>query len=462
MQDDSASLRSCLARLCLDRIVRLEDFAAAETSALEDVLADLAWAMSDALERFDALLLAEKPKGWRVKDRRSRSILTEFGEVTFSRRIYIDEFGDRRSWLDEIVSLRAGKRLSPGAQHALSLFGAEVPYGRAAATLFRHCPEKVSAMTAMGALRETGDMLEEEAARRREDLFEKGLAPEGARQVSEIFVEADGVFVPLQRRKGSGIEIKALCAYAGKRGARRVGCVHHALAGDPKRFWEEGVAVIGKHYSLDTVKRCWAGTDGGAWCKALPGYLHGVEVLHKLDPWHVNRAIKRAYPEHEESAPLFELLHAGDVEGLIEVLRLRGDTGYGDAKKTRELVSYISSNKEAIKVAAPAMGTMEGTNAHLYAARMKAWGGAWSREGASDMARIRATIHSGEKLPLALREQDFSERDRQRRERLRDKLLYEYKYDMVRSDGRGYEPPRGHLMPFSTRQTYLAMFDPLN
>ncbi|GEM_PF-5552288 len=160
MHHDTASLRSSLVEFCLDRIARHEDFAKAETSALEDMLAELASAMSEALERFDTQLLAEKPDEWRVKDRRSRAILTEFGEVTFSRRVYIDEFEDRRTYLDEILSLRPRKRLSPGAFQALALFGAEIPYARAVKTLFRHCPQAVSAMTAMGTLREVGDLLE--------------------------------------------------------------------------------------------------------------------------------------------------------------------------------------------------------------------------------------------------------------------------------------------------------------
>ncbi|MGV8082016.1 MAG: UPF0236 family transposase-like protein [Coriobacteriia bacterium] len=462
MHDDTASLRACLTNVCFEHLSCLEDFTGAETAALEDTLAALADAMSDALERFDAQLFAERPEGWRVKDRRARSILTEFGEVSFVRRIYTDEFGDRRTCLDEILSLRPGKRLSPGAQQALALFGAEIPYGRAARTLFRHCREKVSAMTTMAALRETGDLLEEEAARLRDDLFEKGLAPKGARRAPEIFVEADGVFVPLARHKDKSIEIKALCAYAGKRDGRRIGCVHHALAGDSKRFWQEGVATIGKHYSLDGIRRCFAGTDGEEWCKKLPGYLDGPKVVSKLDPWHVNRAIKRAFPEPQDAAPLFDLLKEGDVTALLDVLRLRLNTGYGDPKKVNDLLGYISNNQEAIKASAPSMGTMEGTNAHLYAARMKVWGGAWSREGASDMARIRAALFSGETLPVPMREQGFKVKDRRRREHRREKRDYGFRYEMVRCDGRGYEPPRGHMMPFSTRQTFLAMFDPLN
>jgi hypothetical protein len=78
------------------------------------------------------------------------------------------------------------------------------------------------------------------------------------------------------------------------------------------------------------------------------------------------------------------------------------------------------------------------------------------------MARVRARISSGEALPSPRREQDFRKEDRKRRERLRDKRRYRFKHEMVRCGGKGYEPPRGHPMPFSTRQTFIAMFDPRN
>jgi len=462
MHDDTSRLRSVLVDFCLDRIALFEDFAKTEESALEDLLTELADAMSHALELFDERLFAERPEGWRVKDTRPRSILTEFGEVTFNRRVYTDEFGDRRTYLDEIVSLRPRKRLSPGAFQALALFGAEIPYGRAAKMLFRHCAGDVSAMTTMGSLRETGDLLEVEAERRRRDLFDHGLQPAASRRSEELRVEADGIWVALQRAKGRGVEVKALCAYEDKRAGRRVGVVHHALVGAPKRFWEEGVAHLAGHYSLPDLKRCYTGSDGAKWCGALADHLHGPKIVHKLDPWHVNRAIKTAFPEPGDAAPLFELLGAGMLDELLDVLRLRLDTGFGEDAKTRALIAYLTNNRASIMADAPSMGTMEGTQAHLYAARMKVWGGAWSREGASDMARIRATLASGEALPVPAREQAFRDKDRKRRAAILEKQRYGFGYEMVLSDGGGYEPRAGRLMPFSTRQPFRAMFNPLN
>jgi hypothetical protein len=462
MHDDNARLKSIMVDLCLDRITCFEDFEKAETSSLEDVLKILADAMSEALEIFDERLFADRPEGWRVRDARPRAVLTEFGEVAFTRRVYTDEFGDRRTYLDEIVSLRPRKRLSPGAFGALALFGSEIPYGRAAKMLFRHCAADVSAMTTMGALRETGDLLEARAEVRRRELFDHGLVPEASRHSEELRVEADGIWVALQRARGRGVEVKALCAYEDKNAGRRVGVVHHALVGGPKRFWEEGVAHLAGHYSLPSLKRCYTGSDGAKWCGSLADHLHGPKVVHKLDPWHVNRAIKSAFPEPDDAAPLFELLHAARLDELLDVLTLRLDTGFGDEAETRGLIDYIDNNRASIMADAPSMGTMEGTHAHLYAARMKVWGGAWSREGASDMARIRSTLASGEALPAPGRGQAFAARDRKRRSAILEKRRYGFGYEMVLSDGEGYEPRSGHLMPFSTHQPFRAMFNPLN
>lgn len=462
MHDDTALLRSILVQLCLDRITRFEDFQRAETSSLQDVLKTLADAMSEALEIFDERLFSDRPEGWRVKDARPRSILTEFGEVNFTRRIYLDEFADRRTYLDEIVSLRPRKRLSPAAFGALALFGSEIPYERAARVLFRHCPDTVSAMTTMATLRETGDVLEAEAHRRREDLFDKGLVPDATRQSEEIRLEADGIWVARQRAKGRGIEIKALVAYEGKRAGGRVGVVHHALVGGPRRFWEEGVARVAGHYSLPALKRCYAGSDGAKWCGSVGDYLHGPAIVHKLDPWHVNRAVKSAFPEPPQAAPLFALLRAGDIDGMLAEIDSRIEGRSCDENKARTLAGYLRTNRASIEADAPSMGTMEGTNAHLYAARMKVWGGAWSAKGASDMARIRATSACGQVLPVPRREQTFAAQDRARRSAIAEKRRYGFSYEMVRSDGKGYEPPAGHLMPFSTRQQLFEMFGPLN
>jgi hypothetical protein len=143
MKHDNAALAALLTRFCLERIAGTEDFARAEPSVQDDLNAMLCDAFACALQAFDDALLADREPGWRVRDRRRRSVLTEFGDVTYARRAYTDECGDRRILLDELLALRPRKRLSPGASKALAHFGGEVPYARAAKACFRHCAANV-------------------------------------------------------------------------------------------------------------------------------------------------------------------------------------------------------------------------------------------------------------------------------------------------------------------------------
>ena len=52
----------------------------------------------------------------------------------------------------------------------------------------------------------------------------------------------------------------------------------------------------------------------------------------------------------------------------------------------RDLRKYMLNNAGSVVFPKETMGTMEGTNAHVGAARMKGRGMPWSRKGAEAMA----------------------------------------------------------------------------
>ena len=106
------------------------------------------------------------------------------------------------------------------------------------------------------------------------------------------------------------------------------------------------------------------------------------------------------------------------------------------------------------------MGTMESTQAHLYAARMKAFGGGWSVRGASDMARHRSCVFSGDSLPMPKVNQRLSKQDITRREKAWINIQSRIGFgaaDVLESVGEGYEPPRVHIAGFSTQTPASAL-----
>lgn len=108
---------------------------------------------------------------------------------------------------------------------------------------------------------------------------------------------------------------------------------------------------------------------------------------------------------------------------------------------------FLSDAQEALRLirlyGGMGLGTMEGTNAKVYAARLKVWGCAWSRRGALAMMRVRAHIASSLQLIAPGYRGWLSDEERTRRECLHPSSSG----DIPKSVGVGYEPPRGVIFP---------------
>lgn len=65
----------------------------------------LAEAMTRSLEAFDAKLREDKPRSWSVHERAERTLITLVGEVRFTRTVFLDENGRRRTLADELLGI---------------------------------------------------------------------------------------------------------------------------------------------------------------------------------------------------------------------------------------------------------------------------------------------------------------------------------------------------------------------
>lgn len=85
---------------------------------------------------------------------------------------------------------------------------------------------------------------------------------------------------------------------------------------------------------------------------------------------------------------------------------------------------------------------------------------AWSRRGASDMARIRSRIHSGRAVPRQTREGSMTARRRRlRAERELAALARLTSPSVVKSEGCGWEPPRASVSALSAEARFAADID---
>jgi hypothetical protein len=349
-------------------------------------------ALRRELEAFDVMLAQDIPSGWRFKEYRRRTIITLAGKITYIRRIYTEPSGICHALLDEVLGIRTRFRLAPDAFLWIARTASDISYRKTARAFFERTGAYISHWLVMAVIHEEGALILEDAYMRafgtRDDTPQAQLISS-----ERLYVEFDGIHIPLQKdthepkklrwqyeqnRNRQNFELKVAVAYAGKdRRGRRGHPIHLATDAHPASFWPLLNARIASVYDIADVERLRIGSDAAGWCKRydLDVARSATEVTHCLDRFHVNREIRRAFSGHTKAAGHFiGLAYARRTEKMMRDLQ-RVINHAGDKSRYLVLQSYLRSNMELIRAGAgPSMGTMEGTNAHVWAARMKVWG----------------------------------------------------------------------------------------
>ncbi|MFR5092854.1 MAG: hypothetical protein ACLTDR_13455 [Adlercreutzia equolifaciens] len=133
--------------------------------------------------------------------------------------------------------------------------------------------------------------------------------------------------------------------------------------------------------------------------RVLPGQ---VRSTGHLDPFHVNRAMSPASTRRSTrgACTSLDVLNDGDREGGVPLARGHARLSASPARKGRaRVVGYLRSNIDLVAVEGPSLGTMESENQHLYGSRMDSVPCAWSRPGASAMARVISRKSSKRAIP---------------------------------------------------------------
>lgn len=447
---DTAKLDDLLADAFLHFLRDTEDITKAELMSMNFVLERAAAAFGVALSGMDAELADEVPRTWRIHEHVCRHPIAEFGRIEYTQTVYIDETGEYRRLLDEVMGMPARVRITPNAADALAECACSTSYANAADLVSRHCRVRISEASVAAIVADVGATLRGEAVRAASDLFDLGVDPGGYIASDALICEADGVWVSTRKRGCDGgpkrTEIKNFVAYTGKAAGRLENRVAHAGVDKPASFWKQSVAAAGALISLGKLSRTYLGCDGAFWCKAGRDFLPKDPTVF-LDKWHIMHNIKVALPDKAEASVASRIVRRHGPHALSAWLSLR----HGNDEKACALKRYIDNNSDIINMRA-SLGAIEGENAHIISDRMEAWGCAWSVSGADSMARMRAARANGKPLPKRNRD---AFHDANRWKRLSDKIDKRMRYDIA-PIGKGYEYPHSvETKKLPSRPEYL-------
>ncbi len=362
------------------------------------------------LQRLDDQLLEQKPKGWQVVGKRRRTVVTRFGEVCIERRLYRDKQGEGHFLLDKAIGLLPQQAATAEVQETVVAPAAEVSFGQAAAHLARMTAGVLSKSTAwrlLGAVGRRALKAEESMA---QAVYEQGcLLPAGKRQAERIYVEADGVWVRLQREDKEWMEIRLGVAYDGWERLKGSGEKYRLqnkrvyVHGSHKvSFWEGASVAWWQVWDFNKVRRVVLNGDDAAWIEE--GKHIFANAIRQQDGFHIARACQRALGRDEGQA-LYQALRQRKTE---EVPSLWANARRKEGKQARRYWAWLEKHLDdpalidwrlRVDEAPPderGLGCMEGNIAHLIADRMKAKGRSWSPQGAWAMAKVRELVSNGE------------------------------------------------------------------
>jgi hypothetical protein len=353
------------------------------------------------LEAMDDEIRYQVPDTWQNVGREPRSIVLAHGWVTFYRRIYLDEHGQRVKPLDVILGIAAYARNSLKVQEMGSVLASQTTYRQGAKSLSFMLKTDISPSSIMRMVWHTGQRIMEQEEAFRSDVPGKISAP-------VLYGESDGVWLHLQHEKERRKEVRVATVYTGKKpiGKDRYEAINKLVftqLGGNTREWQIHLRELIDHtYRLSDTQLLVAGGDGNLWVRQSFDLLNLPQTF-LLDRFHVVRALRRSFGrdlvikdvKKKLFSEGFEAI-SGDLSACI--LKVRGKK----KENMQDTYQYLQNHQDALidldkrglpDIAFCKFGTIKGVVDKSVVHRMKGRGCSWRIPGAQFMLAVLRHLH---------------------------------------------------------------------
>jgi hypothetical protein len=345
-------------------------------------------------------LHAQRPAGWQSKGWRERTVVTRFGDVRVRRRLYQDAQGGYHFLLDEQLGWEKAQVATPSLQAHVVTLASRLPFRAVSATVAGLTAGVLAAATVHRLLsRVAHQALTAERRAWQGCLVHGAELPTEGRRLDTLYVEADGVWVHLQREAERWYEVKSASAYEGWRRlpqqAERYALVGKRLYGhgdETLPFWEAASLEWSRRWDLSRVRQVVINGDGAAWIDEGVEWFPGA--VRQRDGFHLARWCARAVG-WEAGQRVYQQIRAGQPAAALALLaqappRPGAQAGKALATLRRQAASGADWRRQvaAVPLEARGLGTMESQEDKLVANRMKKRGMSWTIAGAQRMAKV--------------------------------------------------------------------------
>jgi len=345
------------------------------------------------LETVDKILFENQRRKleYETKDLRKRTIITDYGNIEYTRRYYRNKQTKEYVYLaDEKLGIEKNERITKDVESKILEFAHDMSYSKAGKKAINE--EIISPTTVMKKIR-------------KEEL--KIEVTEEKRNIKRLYIEADEDHVS---ERGNKIGMpKLIYVHEGNytKGNRHIlKNVHYigCLGKDSEELWLEVAEYIDKKYNVKNIEKVYIGGDGASWIKEGLNWIDKSKFV--LDKFHLLKYVNQAtvdFPQYRSK--IWYNINIYDPVSLENIFKeiIKKTTDEKRREKVKDSWKYIKNQWDGIEIYETDEKYLKGCSAeghisHVYADRMSSRPRTWCDDGIDKMSRLRVFVSNGGKI----------------------------------------------------------------
>ena len=298
-------------------------------SSLDSNMADfMRISLKNLLEELDHsyCISLERKRKYHIKYKTSRTILTIFGEITYSRYFYKSKLtGKCFCYIDRLLGLKKYDYFDPYIKAEILDFVSNNNYSETANHINSLIGNRIS-------MKEKDKYLSRQTVRN-VILGENISKPKIKKldDVEELYIISDEKWIPTQNNDHKKVMQKSIVVFDGfnTNGKRKSLNNKMTFSGRNEDFIYEAIDYIENAYDSSKINKFYMLGDGATWIKNLKNYFNynsNIEIIQALDKYHFKQNIWRTLPDKNVYNALCECIisdNKDDYKRLInEVIDL--------------------------------------------------------------------------------------------------------------------------------------------
>lgn len=351
-------------------------------SSLDNHMADfMCTSLIKLLEDLDHsyCISLERRRKYHIKYKTSRTILTIFGEITYSRYFYKSKVNNKcYCYIDRLLGLKKYDYFDPYIKAEILDFVSNHNYSETA----NHINSLIGNRISINAKEK---YLSRQTVRN--IILNETLSKPKIKKlnvVKDLYIISDEKLIPTQNNDHKKIMIKSIVIFDGfnKNGKRK--SLNHKMtfSGRNEDFIYDAIDYIENAYDTSKINHFYMLGDGAPWIKNLRNYFNynpNIKIIQALDKYHFKQNIWRTLPDKNIYNHLCEYIISNNKKEYKRLINEIIDL-YPDRKdKIEEYQKYILNNWNNIlnlykyNLSCPMESQISHTFASYFTSRPKAY-----------------------------------------------------------------------------------------